>query len=413
MSVIISNGHGHFHLSNAAVASETAGMLDRFVTGAYPTAYVSAWLQPFSRLSKNPRLLRWLQRGVGGIPNYRVKTCNISEFFSQVAVRFPRFGVNGNSRVQFDAIALGTYRRCANRHVATSLAGIYHCRSGYGGISLKTARAKGMKVVIDHSIAYPEALCQLVACKGTYDRGKRIDLRPLWRMVEEDLDEADIVLVNSDFVKKTLVDYGFESNRVVVLYWGIDEQFESYLRGLRRNDPAPIRQVRFLFAGGFNRRKGADILLEAIQGIHNPNWDLTVAGGIDSELVDKVRNIRNPKVRFLGPVMRSELARLMLSHDVLVFPSLAEGSARVIFEGMAAGMAIITTPNAGSVVEDRRHGWIVPPGDAITVRNCMEMALEDRSLIASYGRNSVDLIQQEYHSSVYSERLIDLYQKLT
>jgi glycosyltransferase involved in cell wall biosynthesis len=170
--------------------------------------------------------------------------------------------------------------------------------------------------------------------------------------------------------------------------------------------------MRFLFAGGFNRRKGAHVLLDAIQGIGNFDWMLTVAGAIDQEFSGTVRSMRNPRVRFLGAVLRSQLAGLMLDHDVLVFPSLAEGSARVVFEGMAAGMATITTPNAGSVVEHGKHGWIVAPGDSGALRDDMVTAMQHRSTVASYGKNSQDLIRQQYDSSIYGQKLISFYNRL-
>ena len=42
--------------------------------------------------------------------------------------------------------------------------------------------------------------------------------------------------------------------------------------------------------------------------------------------------------------------------EVFVFPSLAEGSARVVAMAMAAGCYVITTPNSGSVVRDGAMG---------------------------------------------------------
>jgi len=46
-----------------------------------------------------------------------------------------------------------------------------------------------------------------------------------------------------------------------------------------------------------------------------------------------------------------------------VLPSLAEGSAGVIYEALASGFAVITTESAGSVVRDGIEGFIVPEGD--------------------------------------------------
>jgi len=104
------------------------------------------------------------------------------------------------------------------------------------------------------------------------------------------------------------------------------------------------------------------------------------------------------------------LARLMLSHHVFVFPTLAEGSARVIFEAMAAGMAIVTTPNAGSIMEDRRHGLLIQPGSRQSTVDAVGAVLgSEREQIMTYGQAAEALIKREYHSSAYKTKLVALY----
>jgi glycosyltransferase involved in cell wall biosynthesis len=50
--------------------------------------------------------------------------------------------------------------------------------------------------------------------------------------------------------------------------------------------------------------------------------------------------------------------------DVFCLPSIVEGSATSTYEALAAGLPIITTPNAGSLVCDGEEGWIVEAGNA-------------------------------------------------
>ena len=50
--------------------------------------------------------------------------------------------------------------------------------------------------------------------------------------------------------------------------------------------------------------------------------------------------------------------------DIFLFPSLVEGSAKVIFEAMASGCAVIT-PNSGSIVEHNKGGFVVKAGNLI------------------------------------------------
>jgi glycosyltransferase involved in cell wall biosynthesis len=65
----------------------------------------------------------------------------------------------------------------------------------------------------------------------------------------------------------------------------------------------------------------------------------------------------------VGSVPRPEMARHYAWADVFVLPSLCEGSATACYEAMAAGLPVVATPNAGSVVCDGADGFIVPIRD--------------------------------------------------
>ena len=64
-------------------------------------------------------------------------------------------------------------------------------------------------------------------------------------------------------------------------------------------------------------------------------------------------------VEVIGPVPRSHVACHFEWADVFLLPSLCEGSATVTYEALAAGLPVVTTPNAGSVVRDGVDGFLV------------------------------------------------------
>jgi len=55
---------------------------------------------------------------------------------------------------------------------------------------------------------------------------------------------------------------------------------------------------------------------------------------------------------FLGRVPRDRIHEEFQTADLFVLPTLAEGSAEVTYEALAAGLPVITTKSAGSVVRD-------------------------------------------------------------
>jgi glycosyltransferase involved in cell wall biosynthesis len=66
--------------------------------------------------------------------------------------------------------------------------------------------------------------------------------------------------------------------------------------------------------------------------------------------------------------------------DVFVFPSIEEGSALVTYEALAYGLPVVTTFNAGSVVEEGEEGFIVPIRDPNALAERLEVLFKDESL---------------------------------
>ena len=109
-------------------------------------------------------------------------------------------------------------------------------------------------------------------------------------------------------------------------------------------------------------------------------------------------------LNFLGRTSREKIAEEFACADIVVLPSLAEGSAGVIYEALAAGVPIVTTPEAGSV-RDGIEGRIVPSRDPDALANAITEIVEDRpkrERMAYAARERA----QEFTLERYGERLI-------
>jgi glycosyltransferase involved in cell wall biosynthesis len=71
---------------------------------------------------------------------------------------------------------------------------------------------------------------------------------------------------------------------------------------------------------------------------------------------------------------------------VFVYPSLHEGSALAIFEGMATGLPVITTLNSGSMVRDGIEGKIVPIRSVDAIAEAILTLKTDADLRGALGR---------------------------
>ena len=97
----------------------------------------------------------------------------------------------------------------------------------------------------------------------------------------------------------------------------------------------------------------------------------------------------------------------MAKADVLVFPSLFEGFGLVLLEAMAAGLAVVTTPNTAGpdLMEDGREGKIVPAGDTAQLGQALASMVRNPAGTAEMGRRAharaAQLTWVEYGQNYY------------
>ncbi|MGI9452175.1 MAG: glycosyltransferase [Geminicoccaceae bacterium] len=402
--VIIANGFDRFLLLLSAVEAERRGRLDQCLAGFYPTAQMTKRLSKLGLL-KQKRIARLLDRQVA-LPDERLTTAPVLETLGYLGGRLV-----GHSAIQ---MARNAFARKAKSAVMASSAKIYHYRTGYGHGSAIAARQKGMVTLADHTIAHPAILAHLVDHQGRLPpKGEQGRIEPLWERIMDDLRHADRVLVNSDFVKETFVHQGWDPDRVEVVYQGLDDAFFDLLPGRKQLQPAVDAPLKLVFAGAFEQRKGADHLAEALSAIDDLPWTLELIGPIDEAMRTRHQAfLSDPRVAVVGRVDRRELAMRLSAADTFLFPSLAEGSARVVFEALAAGCYVVTTPNSGSIVKDGVHGALVKPDDPLTTVAALREANSDRSRVQNIGINNAKLICDNYRQSDFGEALMAVYDRL-
>jgi glycosyltransferase involved in cell wall biosynthesis len=213
----------------------------------------------------------------------------------------------------------------------------------------------------------------------------------------EEWSKSDLIVCGSEFVAQSISAAGGPKERCVVIPYGVDPVSAEYV------ERSPRRDLHVLFVGRIGLRKGAPYVAECARALKSRTFQFRAAG--PSDLPPKALSEFASHVEVMGPVSPLEVANLYGWADVLILPTLCEGSATVCYEALAAGIPVITTPNAGSIVRDGIDGFIVPIRRADLLAEKLEMLAQDGDLLRSLSRNAAKRAL-DHTLSRYGERLL-------
>ena len=136
-------------------------------------------------------------------------------------------------------------------------------------------------------------------------------------------------------------------------------------------------------------------------------------GPLRQELVALAEDLLpSDRVHFLG--FRSDASALMKSLDVLVVPSLTEGSPLVTLEAMAAGTPVVASA-VGGIPDQVRHdkeGLLVPPGDAGAIGDAILDLLRDPARARRLGEAGRRRATSEFGHAAMVRRIEDVYREV-
>lgn len=297
----------------------------------------------------------------------------------------------------------------------------------------KYAKEKGIKCILEQTIAPQKIQRKLLKEEVEHWPGWQDDLDfpqendPLAEREEAEWQLADLILAGSEFVVGGLKELSVSEDKCRVVPYGVSlEQFQPTKPTLLLEDTYPTtpsslkregqgkggktigkpisRPLRVLFIGEVGLRKGVPYLLEALQILNSKNIEARLIGkiSIPREIVKKYQKY----AQFMGTIPRNQIHEHYAWSDVLVLPSICEGSATVTYEALASGIPVVCTPTTGSIVRDGVDGHIVPirNRDAIVevlenylknpevLRKEKESAIKERNRVGvdEYGRRLVN-----------------------
>jgi phosphatidylinositol alpha-mannosyltransferase len=163
--------------------------------------------------------------------------------------------------------------------------------------------------------------------------------------------------------------------------------------GAEPADLGPGKKV--LFLGRLERRKGLEVLLQAMTRLRDLDVELVVAGsGPEEKSLRSLAERLLVPARFLGRVSEQQKAALFQRADVYCAPGLGgESFGIVLIEAMAAGTPVVCSDLPGFRAVAAGSAVLVSPGDAGLIADALKRVLGDASLAERMGKAGVRTAQ--------------------
>lgn len=178
--------------------------------------------------------------------------------------------------------------------------------------------------------------------------------------IERELSEyenADLILVPSNFVQKTFSEKGI--NKTKVLNYGSWSGKFYPIRDYKRDDD----NFNLTFIGQLSVQKGFHTLLETFNKIRYTKKKLHIIGSKTNDFKFLIKKIKfdETKVKFYGHQTHDEINKILNKSDLFILPSVQEGMASVILQSISAGCPVLITENTGAkeLVEKYNCGIVV------------------------------------------------------
>jgi glycosyltransferase involved in cell wall biosynthesis len=130
------------------------------------------------------------------------------------------------------------------------------------------------------------------------------------------------------------------------------------------------------YLGALSPEKDVGLAVAAVGRLPGTHLLVAGAGPERDALMEQGERQAPGRVRFLGAV--EDTAAVLAAADAVVLPSRTEGMPAVLIEAGLSGLPVVATDvgAVGQVVEARRTGLLVPPGDAGALVGALATALE-------------------------------------
>ncbi|MBI2559320.1 glycosyltransferase family 4 protein [Candidatus Woesearchaeota archaeon] len=262
-----------------------------------------------------------------------------------------------------------------------------------------------------------------------HDFYHKIPNHPLWKKVLRFLDylcfrrfvvnyslrKADkIVAVTNetkDFLTKT---HKINPKRILMVPLGVDIsffRFDSKARlSIRKKLGIKESDVALVFSGTIVRRKGIELLLEALSEIENKNIKLIIVGSGESDYMQELKDLAkrlgiDDKCAFTGFVKKDDVKDYFSAADIGVWPG---NNSVSIMEAMACKLPIVMVDLQLNHLIGYGNGLKFPQHDKEKLKESLKRLIDNKNLRMKMANNSLSAIKKHYSYDAIAQDFLDL-----
>mgnify|MGYP001792312468 CR=1 FL=1 len=231
-----------------------------------------------------------------------------------------------------------------------------------------------------------------------------------WALWRAECELADRIIVNSEWSREGLIRSGVPNGKLAVIPLAYDSPEVGRQMSdvsFPRSYPERFtheRPLRVLFLGQVNLRKGVARLLEAAKILRDAPVEFWIVGPVQIANVETLA--KNARVKWLGPVPRTQAAENYTAADVFILPTLSDGFAITQLEAQAYGLPIISSRFCGRVVDSGRNGIVLEEPNGASIANAISDCLANPSRLQQFAVAS--RLPEKFTINALAKRLQEL-----
>ena len=239
-------------------------------------------------------------------------------------------------------------------------------------------------------------------------------------MIRFIINQASKISVANEYEKRIFLNF-CDDSKIVIVRNGINLE-KLHVTNFNFREQYNVKEPFILFLGRFDKVKGIDVLLKAINLIKNrsefSNTKLLIMGvdfGFESQMLVMIHELKiDDKVIVIKNPPREAVISAYYESKFLVLPSRWELSPLTPLEGFAFKKAIISTNTHGIpyTIKDRIHGILVEPESYKALADAIIELISNSKKCQEYGNAGYNLVQTECNSVKMTENTLKIYQEL-